>query len=117
MIIKRLGITNGKKNEISFLSQKLYKELRTNYNKIWGLFFKIKFEIVKSKYNEELYIITAYEHCNFFIVFLLIIYEAILACIESFIGNLYELKKTLKTKKTEYEYTIKKIRKEFEVKE
>ncbi|HJH06984.1 MAG TPA: hypothetical protein K8V87_04715 [Fusobacterium ulcerans] len=117
MIIKRLGITNGKKNEISFLSQKLYKELRTNYNKICGLFFKIKFEIVKSKFNEELYIITAYEHCNFFIVFLLIIAEAILVCIESFINNLCEFKKILKMKKPEYQYSINEIRKEFGVKE
>lgn len=117
MIIKRLGMTNGKKHEISFLSQKLYKELRTNYNKIGKLLFQIKFEIAKYKYDENLYIITAYEHCNFFIVLLLAIAEAILTGIESLIGNLCEFKKTLKTKKPEYEYTIKKIRKEFEVKE
>lgn len=117
MIIKRLSITNGKKHEVSFLSQKLYKELRTNYNKIWGLFFKIKFEIVKSKYNEELYIITAYEHCNFFIVFLLIIDEVILTCIESFSDNLCEFKKKLKMKKPECQYSINEIIKEFGVKE
>lgn len=115
MIIKKCGITNGKKEEIKYLCEKMYEEIRNNQDKFEKFFSKVKFEI--KKHDEELYIITGYKHCNFFIILILSVIFILRSIVKSLKDIYFDIKESFKIKKPQNQYTIKKIRKKFEVQE